>query len=69
MPRVDWHRLHLSEPITTARGWNLIYDWANLAAGWGQSPFKSCDCYTVEERRVDGDSAIISTTVKLFNIL
>lgn len=65
MSRVDWHRLHLSEPITVAGGQNLISDWSILVAGWDQSSFKSCDCYTEEERRINGDSAIISTTVRL----
>lgn len=43
----------------------LISDWYNLAAGWGQSPFTPHDPYTMEERRVVGDSAVISTTGSL----
>lgn len=42
---------------------NLISDWSNVAAGWSQSPFKSHDCYTMEEGRLVRDSAIISTRV------
>lgn len=44
--------------------WDLISDWFSLAAGWGHSPLKSHDCYTTEDRRVIGDSATISTTIR-----
>lgn len=66
MSCVDWHRLHLSEPITVAGGQNLISDWPILVAGWDQSSYKSCDCCTEEKIRIYGDSAIISTTVKFW---